>query len=539
MCNLFGTKTPPVISGFTHYCVIGGVSSDGTGILLKSYVISDGDDNANPFDGTEYSLNFSFQNTYIYTVKINASVTINDQTVNYPAPYPNIFIYADTKSGATNSSSCGYADFSGETSSVSSMKTTSTSSTTYTFPPFSAKTGQSYLHVGTFPTNSGPSTSSTTTVKITKITITAVAPCQPLTTAPTGLTTTNGATTLTWNAYAGATSYDVSINDNGTIVSKNTMTNSLGYCSTNGHAISYQVAAKVSCSTSPYSSPYTFTAIYASPPPPTGLTYTPPNTLSWQPVSGIGSYLVTVDQLPNGIGAYWVYGTSVSGSSAELSSGKSYQVTVSSGNGCAIGNPSSPITFSVAPLPPPPCNTPYVSNTETLGGGVVNVAWQAVSGAASYNIQFVGPTTITFSNYVPVGNLNNGINFPGIPPGNYTVSVQANCTSGLTSAWGSFYRPTQVYSSDRGKINSLTETMDTSSASLNTITGTFKLYPNPAKSQVTVYYNAINNGNANIEVFNELGAKLIIKNVVTITGPNSYSVSTGPVVEWNLYDKVN
>ena len=94
--------------------------------------------------------------------------------------------------------------------------------------------------------------------------------------------------------------------------------------------------------------------------------------------------------------------------------------------------------------PPAPCNTPIIGNTQPLGGGVCNVAWTPVSGAASYNIKFAGPTTIVISNYVPVGNVSNGVNFSGIPPGTYTVSAQTNCTSGQVSAWYAFYRPTQI-----------------------------------------------------------------------------------------------
>src|SRR6202035_5127658 len=89
-------------------------------------------------------------------------------------------------------------------------------------------------------------------------------------------------------------------------------TNSLNYCAFNsGDVISFSVQGVCANGTSVgmASNPYTFTASYPALAPPTGLTYTPPNTLSWNPVSGAGGYLVEVTQEPSGgIGAYFVAG---------------------------------------------------------------------------------------------------------------------------------------------------------------------------------------------------------------------------------------
>jgi bacillolysin len=186
---------------------------------------------------------------------------------------------------------------------------------------------------------------------------------------------------------------------------------------------------------------------------------------------------------------------------------------------------------AAAPPPPPTCGTPYIGNVQPLGSGVVNLVWSTVPGAVSYNIKFVNGTyTKLFSNFVPATNPNSGagINFSGIPSGTYTISVQANCSSGLTGAWYTFSMPVQTYSVGN-KLMTQTETIDSSSTSVNdlTIKGTFKLFPNPASSQVTVYYNSKGAGNVEIDLFNELGAKLVSKKIGTIDGANTYVIYTG------------
>jgi hypothetical protein len=186
---------------------------------------------------------------------------------------------------------------------------------------------------------------------------------------------------------------------------------------------------------------------------------------------------------------------------------------------------------AAAPAPPPTCGTSYIGNVQPLGSGVVNLVWSTVPGAVSYNIKFVnGAYTKLFSNFVPATNPNGGagINFSGIPSGTYTISVQANCSSGLTGAWYTFSRPVQTFSVGN-KLMTQTETIDSGSISLGgaAIEGTFKLFPNPASTQVTVYYNSKQAGHVEIELFNELGAKLVSKNIGASEGPNSYNIYIG------------
>jgi len=49
----------------------------------------------------------------------------------------------------------------------------------------------------------------------------------------------------------------------------------------------------------------------------------------------------------------------------------------------------------------------------------------------------------------------------------------------------------------------------------------FKIYPNPATDQFQVYFEAGNNRNATIEVYNMIGSKVFEKNLVTLPGQNS------------------
>jgi parallel beta-helix repeat protein len=174
-----------------------------------------------------------------------------------------------------------------------------------------------------------------------------------------------------------------------------------------------------------------------------------------------------------------------------------------------------------AQAPPSPCNIPYISTVKPLGGGSVNVTWDGVSGAASYNIKFVnGAYTKEFSNYVPAGSSPYSFNFSGLPASNYVISIQANCSSGQISAWGSYFSSVQI-NSVGGSISDV--------ASKDTITvdkgDVFTLYPVPSSSQVNIFYDAEQSGKADIIIMNELGSTLIRRTVGVTAGQNNYPIN--------------
>jgi hypothetical protein len=350
---------------------------------------------------------------------------------------------------------------------------------------------------------------------------------------PTGLSTSNNQTTLIWTSVPNAYSYNIMVSDTyqGTTYTDNftSTTPSLNYCArASGDPVSYVVQGVCAngTSTGMISSPYTFTPTYTTLTAPSNLVFSfngdiNAPCLTWTAVPGANYVIVTKDLNTGSTGAISYTTNSISSYQLQMTpNGDTYQVTIYAVSGCNNSAPAT-ITFVL----PAPCNTPYVGNVEALGGGVANVAWQTVTGAASYNIKFAGTTTKLFSNYIPTGNPSNGINFSGIPAGSYTVSVQTNCTSGLVSAWGSYYSTVQI-NSNKKSASSITETIDSSGSNLNSVGGISRLYPNPANSQIIVYYNSSQQGNAEIQVLNNLGSKLMTKIIVLQKGQNSYTINT-------------
>jgi hypothetical protein len=339
---------------------------------------------------------------------------------------------------------------------------------------------------------------------------------------PNGLTTSNNEETLNWSPVTGISYYLVTVSDThaGTTTTRtySSPTNSLNYCAlSSGDLVSFSVQGVCANGTSmgSSSSAYSFTTAYPNLPAPTQVTYTPPSTLSWQPVAGTNSYLVTVKNLTSGgTGAYPVTGTSVSGSSAELSTGASYQVSVSSSSGCVYGTPSIPITFTV-----PSCSPPTVSNVE--GGTYVNlypvsnavsynVGWRNTSGTIVYQINNIGPIITTA-----------GYQATGVPHGSFYIVAQANCSNGATTAWGSPYFGGVQTTSIRLSAN-LTSTLETGDG-LQVGPEGVTLSPNPSGSQVNVLYNSNRNSTAEVVFMDVLGSERIRKKVAIQVGRNIFT----------------
>ncbi len=340
---------------------------------------------------------------------------------------------------------------------------------------------------------------------------------------PNGLTTSNNEETLNWSPVSGVSSYLVTVSDThvGTTTTRtfSSPTNSLNFCAlSSGDLVTFSVQGVCANGSAMGSSsaPYSFTTAYPNLPPPTQVTFTPPSTLSWQPVAGTNSYLVTVKNLTNGgIGAYPVTGTSVSGSSAELSTGATYQVSVSSSSGCVYGTPSTPITFTV-----PSCSPPTVSNVE--GGTYVNlypvsnavsynVGWRNTSGTIVYQINNIGPIITTA-----------GYQATGVPHGSFYIVAQANCSNGGTTAWGSPYfggiQTTAIRLS--GNLTSTPESRDPLQLGTPGVT----LTPNPSGAQVNVLYNSQRDSFAEIIIIDAMGSQRIRRKVVVSMGRNTFTL---------------
>jgi len=342
--------------------------------------------------------------------------------------------------------------------------------------------------------------------------------------APTGLQEINDQGTLNWTAVTGASSYIISITDthNGTpnYSSLTSGGNYLNFCPLGvGDNVSFTVQPVcANGAAGPTSSVGSYVYSPAALAIPNDITYTPLNTLSWSAVPGAISYLVVLKDISdnNAETPYVTNTNTVSGSNAELETGQTYEVQVTA-QACAESAASAwSNSFTVVQ----PCPVPYVSNVEALGGGKAYVSCNAVSGAASYNIKFVdGSSTTLFSNYASA----NGT-FTGIPAGTYTVSVQANCTTGYSSAWGSYYANVAISSTASQAISRPGTFGINGTNSPDSLNG-FQIYPVPSSTQVNILYNTMQNGKADIMIVNELGTTVVHKAISAIAGPNTYQIS--------------
>jgi Secretion system C-terminal sorting domain len=510
-CNVF--SAPVTIGGVSNTYYAGGVKfKSGSGISLNTTPQS------SPIAGTAYVLNYVFTPGDTYNISITTSGGSGKINLN-TSVIPN-FTQFPTQSTSTTCSpdaSVGSyitAGFGRITSTISSA------SHANVVPAFTITGNQAYQYLIIW-ASAGDFSLSLDGFYISSITITQTTPTCSL--ATTGLTTSNGGSVLNWTAN-GASKYNVAITDNylGTPTTTNSTvtTNSISFCARgNGDNVSFTVQSVCSSGLSgPVSSPYSFTTAYPpSSAPPTGLMYTSPSTLSWNPVTGVSTYIVVVTQIPGGSGAYPVTGTSVSGSSAELSTGKSYSVTVASDNSCFPGTPSAPITFTVPSCSPSPSFAVVEGNFVIL---------YPVSGAVSYNVGFRNSSGVIVYqiNNIPTTITTSGYTVTGVPHGSYYLVAEANCTIGTTS-WGApYFGGLQTFSiKNTGEMTSTPESVD------NILDGKpgLSISPNPANSQINVTYNTENGGRADIFIVNELGGQLVRKSVGVTPGKNNFQLNIG------------
>jgi len=240
--------------------------------------------------------------------------------------------------------------------------------------------------------------------------------------APTGLTATagNAQVSLSWNASAGATSYNVlrSTTNGGpytTIATGVTTTSYTDTGLTNGTTYYYVVQAVNTAGTSPNSNQASATPICAAPAAPTGLSATPGNaqvTLNWTASSGAASYNVKRSTITGGPYTTVAAGvTTTSYTDTGVTNGTTYYYVVSAVNSCgeSVNSNEASATPAAAAVPAAPTGL-----TATAGPGAkkISLAWTASSGASSYNVKRStvsgGPYTtiatgITTTSYTDMG----------------------------------------------------------------------------------------------------------------------------------------
>jgi len=346
------------------------------------------------------------------------------------------------------------------------------------------------------------------------------------TSAPTNLDTTNDNTTLSWSAVSGASSYLIDITDTHNGTPKDTQltstTNQVNFCPLgSGDNIAFTVAGVcANGATGSRSTPFSFTyapAALTVPPNPTYTSST--DLLSWGAVGGAASYNLEIKNITTGGGIqpYGGLGTSVTGSTLELTQGDEYEFAVQAYNSCL----SSSYTGWVEFTEPLPCNMPTINSITVPSNGNLEVTFTGPSSGATvtnFNInlyEYTPGTGTTAHN--GVGTTSPVTISVPVVDGSYLVSMQSVCGTSTSSYTAQCCGSPLIVWSLKSKTDSTRMTADGS----NSVTPGLKIYPNPTSSQLNLEYTANHNGQVDVTVMNSVGNVLIHKILGTSTGQNN------------------
>ncbi|HEV2480160.1 MAG TPA: T9SS type A sorting domain-containing protein [Puia sp.] len=516
-CNVFATPTS--VGGVTHEICSGGVAFNGTNLELATGV-----DQSNNTAGTAYIIQFSFNAGTPYSISINAAS--NSKTLNIGAG-----IFASYPSFADQTATClpdaGEQKIGTATvkNGITNLTTTNTSYTLInTFTPTSTL---GYLVIG------AADGSNASIGYIESITITAQTCNLP---APTGLTTTNGGTTLNWNAVSGAISYNISVNDNGTIHNLTSSTTSVSYCPVaSGDNLSFTVQSVCSGGLAggiSGANSYSYTGLSTAP---AGLSYNPTaNILSWDAVPGATAYNLQITG-PGGTQPYGGLGTSVSATTLELSPGDTYEASVNAYNNCSSSSWSSTYQFEAEG----PCGTPSITSVSNPNGSPtkITVNWLTVSGAASYNLEFFLNGNENNTPTVVTGLTGSSYTWTAPTYGQYGIGIQAVCPWGSSSY--SLYNGGAPVPSSVGNGHSIGYSTISIEGAVNATTDSMSIFPVPlSSSQLKVVYNTRQNGKAKITIVNGSGVPLVNANFGVAAGQNNFTLNVGQLVSGIYFVKL-
>ncbi|MBK9213976.1 MAG: fibronectin type III domain-containing protein [Saprospiraceae bacterium] len=276
--------------------------------------------------------------------------------------------------------------------------------------------------------------------------------CPPAvcTTAPTGLSVSNigaNSAVLNWGAVAGANYYEIQYRlNNGQWVVVNSNTNSLSLTGLTGCS-TYHFCVRAVCSTGIYSTwsyNYSFNTTcvpHYCTTAPTGLGVSnvglTSSTLNWASVSGATAYEIQYRQSST---SNWISVVTITNSInlTSLSGCASYQYCIRAVCGYGTYSPWSYAYSWATTCPPPSCTwAPTNLSTYNNTNNAINLQWQAVTGAISYQIQYRIGTSGTWL----YANANtNAIALSGLSfCSNYYICVRAICYAGSYSPWSNVY----------------------------------------------------------------------------------------------------
>jgi len=273
----------------------------------------------------------------------------------------------------------------------------------------------------------------------TNFTITAAAGCGTATGLTASSITTTGAS-LSWSAVSGATSYavDYKLNSSSTWTSlstaQTTTTASLtGLAS--GSVYDWRVTATCASGAGAAATAQFTTLVPCVAP--TGLASSnigsTSATVSWAAVSGATSY--AVDYKLNSSSTWTSFSTAQTGTSANLSG-----LTASSLYDWRVSAtcPSGTTSFSAAQFTTtatPVCNAPGSLASSAITATSATVSWAAVSGAASYAVDYKLNSASTWTS-VSTAQTGTSANLTGLTAASlYDWRVRTNCSGGVNSTF--------------------------------------------------------------------------------------------------------
>jgi len=266
--------------------------------------------------------------------------------------------------------------------------------------------------------------------------------------APTGLTATatNALVTLTWNAVDGATNFFVkrSITDGSgyTVLGATTKTTYSDTAVTNGIRYYYVVSASNQAGEGVNSSQVSALPQVPIPAAPTGLTATATNalvTLTWNAVDGATNYFVKRSTTDGSGYTLLASTTKTTYSDTAVTNGIRYYYVVSASNQAGEGvNSTQVLATPQVSVPTAPTGVIAVG-----GNSLVNLTWNAVSGATNY---FVKRSTINGTGYVVIGStskssytditVTNGVSYYYVVSASNERGESGNSTQALATPQG-------------------------------------------------------------------------------------------------------